>query len=165
MKFLCPTCKLDKYLEVYPSVHEGKYTCYCRHCEEGCVPPLIVPDDGAVQVLVSNLPPMKKCKLTRRAPKGPLLVSKIKTWKPTYAWAVCRGFPHWKTRKEAQMSAEVCNVPHVHRIALVDITDKEALIEMVANELASRASMLHTTVEDRYMTAARLVLRELGLLK
>jgi hypothetical protein len=38
---LCPTCKSDRWLEVYPSASSSNgLTVYCRHCEEGCVPPL-----------------------------------------------------------------------------------------------------------------------------
>jgi hypothetical protein len=47
MSFACPTCKSDRWLEVHETA-SGEYTCYCRKCEEGCVPPLIIKEDEDV---------------------------------------------------------------------------------------------------------------------
>jgi hypothetical protein len=38
---VCPSCKTYKYLEIYREEKSTKV--YCRKCEEGCVPPLMIP--------------------------------------------------------------------------------------------------------------------------
>lgn len=39
--FVCPTCKSNRWAEVYPSKSDPTgFTLYCRRCEEGCVTPL-----------------------------------------------------------------------------------------------------------------------------
>ena len=42
-RLVCPTCKSDRWAEIYPSTTDSTgFTLYCRHCEEGCVTPLKV---------------------------------------------------------------------------------------------------------------------------
>lgn len=43
MNILCPTCKKNDKVEVYESL--GKPVVYCRRCEEGCVPALVVEEN------------------------------------------------------------------------------------------------------------------------
>jgi hypothetical protein len=40
---VCPTCKSQRWAEIYPSNTDPTgLTLYCRHCEEGCVSPLML---------------------------------------------------------------------------------------------------------------------------
>jgi hypothetical protein len=44
---VCPTCKSQRWAEIYPSKTDPTgLTLYCRRCEEGCVSPLILPNSG-----------------------------------------------------------------------------------------------------------------------
>jgi hypothetical protein len=40
-RLVCPTCKDDRWAEIYTSKTDATgFTLYCRRCEEGCVTPL-----------------------------------------------------------------------------------------------------------------------------
>ena len=54
---VCPTCKSQRWAEIHPSKTDPTgLTLYCRRCEEGCVSPLLLPQNRFTQGMRVEMP-------------------------------------------------------------------------------------------------------------